>query len=919
MSNDSKPNHRKEIINRFLDGLQNGDSPFAYPFASGEIQPPVNGVSGKTYSSVNRLILSQRGGTDPRWLTKRQMDELGYQPKEAAQTQRLVFWDFYKETPALNQDGSPRLNNIGNQIMEKVRRDRPAMRFYEVYNARDLLTQDGRELPSYEAPAPEKSSIERATDILANSGAVISHRPSVNAANYKMSSDTIILPDPGLVSEEEYYSQAIEELVSWTGHPDRLGWLVDQKTESQQVQGSLQETLSKAMVAQDLGFPVSQTLASPLTLKTWARTLEKDPDMLFRAATQADNIRLYVMSQERGLDHELGEDAARPSRSAYYSQSFRPAGPDEQEKSGPWIPVIDEQEATVFAVLSSRDQFVVSTFDNREASVAEADRLNLGAKPSLKYSGDIIVLEVPYEEKDMVKSLGATWDRKSGSWCARPGVELNKLSRWIPAPELNRPGLIEPDANERITLDVPYKQRQEAKDLGAFFDSQQGAWLTSVNNKNLAELTKKFPPVQENGLALDLAETAAVPEIATERVVLDVPFEEKNQAKAAGAKWDRDNKVWVADPGTDLTRLGQWIPEKEPEPEKVLAATEEFAKVLEKSGFQLDGPPVMNGSIQRVAIAGGKPNARDGAYYATLKGEQPSGWLKNHKTGEYQAWISSGQEMTAAGKKSQKANETAKRQSKREMAEMAAMIKWESSQDVTEEFASQIDGMTSTSDLLKNPFLEVAGVNAMGGVRRDDDGNLLVPAVNSEGKLLTIQTISPNGEAHFEKNCLRSGAMCLIDSHDLISTRDQQTGLPVFRDKYADYVEANERDILIAEDYATGASLSMATSLPVAVALSPDNLPSVAKTIKAKYPEASILVCANNNPERYSNLSLKAAEEAARKVGGKVVVPEFTEMEIKAGLATFNDVHKTLGLEAVSKTVNQVRQQGQANNTGLSR
>lgn len=193
----------------------------------------------------------------------------------------------------------------------------------------------------------------------------------------------------------------------------------------------------------------------------------------------------------------------------------------------------------------------------------------------------------------------------------------------------------------------------------------------------------------------------------------------------------------------------------------------------------------------------------------------------------------------------------------------------------------------------------MADINAVGWVRRDDDGNLMVPGVNIDGRLQTVQTISPNGEMHFEKGGNRVGAMCVIDSFDIISTQNQEAGLPVFRSENTDHGdESLNGDLLIAEDFATGTSLHMATSLPVVVAFSPDNLVKVASTLRVKYPEANLLVCANDHPERASNLCLKKAEDAAKKVNSQLVVPEFTEMEKRVGLATFNDLHKTCDLEA---------------------
>jgi hypothetical protein len=46
----------------------------------------------------------------------------------------------------------------------------------------------------------------------------------------------------------------------------------------------------------------------------------------------------------------------------------------------------------------------------------------------------------------------------------------------------------------------------------------------------------------------------------TTRVDLLVPYVEKEDAKALGARWDKDRKVWFAPPGVDPSTLGRWLP-----------------------------------------------------------------------------------------------------------------------------------------------------------------------------------------------------------------------------------------------------------------------------------------------------------------------------------------------------------------------
>ena len=47
---------------------------------------------------------------------------------------------------------------------------------------------------------------------------------------------------------------------------------------------------------------------------------------------------------------------------------------------------------------------------------------------------------------------------------------------------------------------------------------------------------------------------------STDRTYLAVPYAEKDQAKALGAKWDREAKAWFVPPGTDLAPLSAWLP-----------------------------------------------------------------------------------------------------------------------------------------------------------------------------------------------------------------------------------------------------------------------------------------------------------------------------------------------------------------------
>ena len=58
---------------------------------------------------------------------------------------------------------------------------------------------------------------------------------------------------------------------------------------------------------------------------------------------------------------------------------------------------------------------------------------------------------------------------------------------------------------------------------------------------------------------------------------------------------------------------------------------------------------------------------------------------------------------------------------------------------------------------------------------------------------------------------------------------------------------AGAQVLLVAEGYATAATLYEATGLPVAVAFDAGNLEPVAKALREKFPNAAITICADND------------------------------------------------------------------------
>lgn len=172
------------------------------------------------------------------------------------------------------------------------------------------------------------------------------------------------------------------------------------------------------------------------------------------------------------------------------------------------------------------------------------------------------------------------------------------------------------------------------------------------------------------------------------------------------------------------------------------------------------------------------------------------------------------------------------------------------------------------------------------GVRFAADGCVLVPLTDATGKLWNLQRIAPSKpttggtDKLFLKGGRKSGLwhMC---------------GEPV-----------GAAAVLLAEGYATAASVHQITGRPVAVAFDAGNLPSVAKSLHQKYPQALICACGDDDKKTFAekgfNPGRDKATAAAKAVGGVAVFPE----KLPDGGSDFNDMHQAGEVDLLSLIVN---------------
>jgi hypothetical protein len=94
----------------------------------------------------------------------------------------------------------------------------------------------------------------------------------------------------------------------------------------------------------------------------------------------------------------------------------------------------------------------------------DADDLVMIAAPPEK-----VYLSVPYSEKNAAKKLGAQWDEDKKQWFIFITEDAEPFKKWL------SPVILE-DRPEKVYLNVPYKEKDDAKKLGARWDAGKKKW-----------------------------------------------------------------------------------------------------------------------------------------------------------------------------------------------------------------------------------------------------------------------------------------------------------------------------------------------------------------------------------------------------------------------------------------------------------
>lgn len=250
---------------------------------------------------------------------------------------------------------------------------------------------------------------------------------------------------------------------------------------------------------------------------------------------------------------------------------------------------------------------------------------------------------------------------------------------------------------------------------------------------------------------------------------------------------------------------------------------------------------ITDGRLHRCDAAG-RHGKNDAAYLLHLD-DFPAGGFENHRDGlGWQDWYAKGtREFTPVERA----------EYRRRMAEARAQCEADRRQRQADA-ADRAAGLWRSADPECNghPYLEAKHIGAH-GARLYRDTLLVVPVRDLDGAITSLQFIDQAGTKRFLTGGRKREGCCVIG-------------------KLTDAAI-----IVVTEGFATAATLHEATDYPVVIAFDAGNLPPVAAAVRQRFPQARIIIAADDDHQTAGNPGLTKAREAAGLAAAAVAIPDF--------------------------------------------
>ena len=309
-----------------------------------------------------------------------------------------------------------------------------------------------------------------------------------------------------------------------------------------------------------------------------------------------------------------------------------------------------------------------------------------------------------------------------------------------------------------------------------------------------------------------------------------------------------------------------------------------FNNALADFGIAPPRESIVFDTFTRFHVEGDKKGSKNGRYILYSNG-LPAGWFGCMNRDISEDWCI------------KNANELTDIERAEFYAQMATAKATREKSDAEKHHAARIDAEKrierATTHTPDNPHAYLINKNVQGYGVLIEGENLLIPARDVNGKVWTLQTITPNGDKRFQTGGKKQG------NFHLIGNEIKDNGF--------------NQLIVLAEGYSTAATdyESLGKKYTVAVCFDCSNLEPVALALREKYPRLKILIAGDNDAFKENNAGKDKAQKACYALtgGAAYVLPDFTtvtQSEIQAAMLASQGGGDDWGNEKSAKRKQQI-------------
>ena len=889
-----------DFISEIIEAVRNNTAPWQQSWPSGLIAP-YNAVKGNTYSGRNAVRLFfqglRRGYTDPRWATAHQIKEMQGHIRKGEKGTGILY---YGQRIVIEDDGTEKMLGV--------------VRHYYVFN-----------IEQTNLPVLQREALREVTpDLPAFAELLTIHNPRMAPGEpmYDPNTDTIRMLDKGAFTNDgEYYSAFFHEMGHWTGHESRLNRdLTHPFGTPGYAREELVAELSSFMLSLEHGLPFSPK-QSHAYLQGWAeRTGQELEDALrqgFKDATAAKNFidaPLRERQQEREQQVELSTPLTSRDEAETAPEKGRAVQTETTQEYQPKHGDVVRTYYTRTGKIGAEVRISISHHETRPicyhyigkwgaaSGVTPEELSKEDAKWRTTRRGITIVdgpaaaiafgnasLTITANEKNTERKVSsATTAAEQSAATAAPEAEqaasAAEQSAETAAPEAEQAAPAAEQSAEPVTPEAeqaaPAAEQSAEAAAPEVEQAAPAAHKPDVRETSATTMTSKTSKSADDAVVQAYVaerfdklfrraydEQAMVAEVMeTRRVYLAVSWDERHEAKALGAKWDKKNSCWYALNKSLLPPLQKF--NRQPGDYQRAGSgdsLEDLRAMAASMGLDVERFDTTPNVWHRVPVEGRRTTI-DGAYKIWRNADGVTGaTVKNLVTGETRTWSDRG----------------ARRDPVPDIVQRAAQLNREEQIQAQDQVRAQLNIMRGQDALAAykmlpdargdEPYFARKHMTSSHGIKRLEDGTMVIPLINGERVgawadtpkdryigLVSLQTIAPDGTKMLMKQAAKSGAYFPI-------------GSPAAR--------AVPTHIVLAEGIATAEAAHQILAggdrrvLAVA-AIDAGNLVHVASTLQHMFPAAKKIIAVDNDLGTEQKHGKNSGIVAARAVAAKH--PEYT-------------------------------------------